>query len=1009
MLGTRIYANPNLTYTYLHCFHSPLTMEASTGLFAGTPNSKELVVIQGHDEPNKPVKNLDGQHCEICGDSVGLTVDGDLFVACEECGFPVCRPCYEYERREGTQVCPQCHTRYKRIKGSPRVVGDEDEDDVDDIEHEFKHEDMQQGKMIHGDDDGKSKSKSVGLAKVNGELPVSSHSVGEPGAKLDDKEKTDDWKLHQGNLWPETDASVDPEKAKKEEARQPLSRKVAIPSGKLSPYRMMVVARLLLLLLFFQYRIFHPVPDAIGLWFISVTCEIWLGLSWLIDQLPKWFPIDRETYLDRLSIRFEPENKPNMLSPIDIFVTTVDPIKEPPLVTANTVLSILALDYPADKISCYVSDDGASMLTFEALQETAEFARKWVPFCKKFSVEPRAPEKYFSEKIDFLKDKLQSTYVKERRTMKREYEEFKVRINALVAKSMRVPPEGWTMKDETPWPGNNPKDHPSMIQVLLPRNGGNELPCLVYTSREKRPAFQHHSKAGAINALLRVSAVLSNAPFVLNLDCNHYVNNSKAVREAMCFFMDIQLGSGIGFVQFPLRFDSLDRNDRYANKNTVLFDIHLRCLDGIQGPVYVGSACIFRRKALTGFDSPKASKRPRMVQVHSKQDENGEEASITEATDEDKDLLKSQMNDESKFGNSTLIMNSSLTEEGGVDPSSSQEALLKEAIHVMGSRYEDRTLWGYEVGLSYGSIAADTLTSLNMHCRGWRSVYCMPKRDPFRGTAPINLTDRLNQVLRWAVGSLQILFSRHCPLFYGLNGGRLKGLQRVAYINSTVYPFSSIPLLIYTIIPAICLLTDKFITPSVGTIASLIFIALFISIFASAILELRWSGVSLEEWWRNQQFWVIGSVSANLFAVGQGIMGALPLGRVNTNFSIVSKAPDDLEFRELYAIRWTALLIPPTTVIIINLIGIVAGFTDAVNSGEHSWGALLGKLFFSLWVIVHLYPFLKGLMGRQNRTPTLIVIWSVLLASIFSLVWVRIDPFVLKTKGPDVKQCGISC
>ncbi|KAK7354366.1 hypothetical protein VNO80_19826 [Phaseolus coccineus] len=971
-------------------------MEASTGLFAGTPNSKELVAIQGPDEP-KPVKNLDGQLCEICGDSVGLTVEGDLFVACEECGFPVCRPCYEYERREGTQVCPQCHTRYKRIKGSPRVEGDEDEDDVDDIEHEFKNEQVQKGHMIHGDDNGSSKS---GLAKVNGELL--STSVGEPGAKLDEKEKIDEWILRQGNLWPETDSSVDHEKAMKE----PLSRKVAIPSGKLSPYRMMVVARFLLLLLFFQYRIFHPVPDAVGLWFISVTCEIWLALSWMIDQIPKWFPIDRETYLDRLSIRFEQENKPNMLSPIDIIVTTVDPIKEPPLVTANTVLSILALDYPADKISCYVSDDGASMLTFEALQETAEFSRKWVPFCKKFSIEPRAPEKYFSEKIDFLKDKLQSTYVKERRTMKREYEEFKVRINALVAKSMRVPPEGWTMKDETPWPGNNPKDHPSMIQVLLPHNVGNELPCLVYTSREKRPAFQHHGKAGAINALLRVSAVLSNAPFVLNLDCNHYVNNSKVVREAMCFFMDIQLGNGIGFVQFPLRFDSLDRHDRYANKNTVLFDINLRCLDGIQGPVYVGSACIFRRKCLTGCDSPMSSKRPSMVQVHSKQDENGEEASIT---DEEKELLKSQTDDENKFGKSTLFMNSSLTEQGGVDPTSSQEVLLKEAIHVMSSKYEDRTLWGYEEGLSYGSIAADTLTSLKMHCHGWRSVYCMPKRDPFRGTAPINLTDRLNQVLRWAVGSLQILFSRHCPLLYGFNGGKLKGLQRIAYINSTVDPFSSIPLLIYCIIPAICLLTDKFITPSVGTFASLIFIALFISIFASAILELRWSGVSLEEWWRSQQFWVIGSVSANLFAVVQGIMGALPLGRVNTNFSIVSKAPDDGEFRELYTIRWTALLIPPTTIIIINLIGVVAGFTDSINSGGHSWGALLGKLFFSLWVIVHLYPFLKGLMGRQNRTPTLIVIWSVLLASIFSLVWVRVDPFVLKTKGPDVKQCGISC
>lgn len=107
-----------------------------------------------------------------------------------------------------------------------------------------------------------------------------------------------------------------------------------------------------------------------------------------------------------------------MLAPVDVFVSTVDPMKEPPLVTANTVLSILAMDYPVDKVSCYISDDGASMLTFEALSETAEFARKWVPFCKKFSIEPRAPEMYFSEKIDYLKDKVQPTFVKERRAMK---------------------------------------------------------------------------------------------------------------------------------------------------------------------------------------------------------------------------------------------------------------------------------------------------------------------------------------------------------------------------------------------------------------------------------------------------------------------------------------------------------------------------------------------------------------------------------------------------------------
>ena len=116
--------------------------------------------------------------------------------------------------------------------------------------------------------------------------------------------------------------------------------------------------------------------------------------------------------------RYEREGEPCKLAPVDFFVSTVDPLKEPPLITANTVLSILAADYPVDRVSCYVSDDGASMLTFDSMTETSEFARKWVPFCKKYSIEPRAPDYYFSQKIDYLKDKVQPTFVKERRAMK---------------------------------------------------------------------------------------------------------------------------------------------------------------------------------------------------------------------------------------------------------------------------------------------------------------------------------------------------------------------------------------------------------------------------------------------------------------------------------------------------------------------------------------------------------------------------------------------------------------
>ncbi|XP_020081147.1 cellulose synthase A catalytic subunit 9 [UDP-forming] isoform X2 [Ananas comosus] len=1048
-------------------------MEASAGLVAGSHNRNELVLIRGHEEP-KQLRALSGQVCEICGDEVGLTVDGDLFVACNECGFPVCRPCYEYERREGTQVCPQCKTRYKRLKGSPRVEGDEDEEDIDDLEHEFNIDDEQNkqqqqlqenrhiteamlyGKMSYGrgPEDAESNPPQfppiiTSLSRpVSGEFPLSNghnhgelssslhkrihpYPVSEPGSTRWDekrdggwKDRMDEWKSKQGLLGGEPD-DVDPDMPL-DEARQPLSRKVSIASSKINPYRMVIVVRLVVLGFFLHYRIVNPVHDAIGLWLTSVVCEIWFAFSWILDQFPKWFPIDRETYLDRLSLRYEREGEPSMLSPVDIFVSTVDPLKEPPLVTANTVLSILAVDYPVDKVSCYVSDDGASMLTFEALSETAEFARKWVPFCKKFTIEPRAPEMYFCQKVDYLKDKVQPTFVKERRAMKREYEEFKVRINALVAKAMKVPPEGWIMQDGTPWPGNNTRDHPGMIQVFLGHSGGhdtegNELPRLVYVSREKRPGFQHHKKAGAMNALIRVSAVLTNAPFMLNLDCDHYINNSKAIREAMCFLMDPQTGKKVCYVQFPQRFDGIDTNDRYANRNTVFFDINMKGLDGIQGPVYVGTGCVFRRQALYGYNPPKGSKRPKMVSCDCcpcfgrrkkhrfSKDGLAENALEGEMDNNDKELLMSQMNFEKRFGQSAAFVTSTLMEEGGVPPSSSPAALLKEAIHVISCGYEDKTEWGTELGWIYGSITEDILTGFKMHCRGWRSIYCMPKRAAFKGSAPINLSDRLNQVLRWALGSVEIFFSRHSPVWYGYKNGHLRWLERFAYINTTIYPFTALPLLAYCTLPAVCLLTGKFIMPTISTFASLFFIALFISIFATGILELRWSGVSIEEWWRNEQFWVIGGVSAHLFAVIQGLLKVL--AGIDTNFTVTSKASNDEEdnFAELYAFKWTTLLIPPTTLLVINLIGVVAGISDAINNGYQSWGPLFGKLFFAFWVIVHLYPFLKGLMGRQNRTPTIVVIWSVLLASIFSLLWVRIDPFVLKARGPDVRQCGINC
>lgn len=107
--------------------------------------------------------------------------------------------------------------------------------------------------------------------------------------------------------------------------------------------------------------------------------------------------------------------------------------------------------------------------------------------------------------------------------MQRDYDEFKIRINALVAKANKAPEERRTMQGRMQ-PQNSIQDHSGIIQAgypcffswftmilnLILRNSFiqvllgpcRELPSLIYVSREKRPGFDHHKKAGAMNALV---------------------------------------------------------------------------------------------------------------------------------------------------------------------------------------------------------------------------------------------------------------------------------------------------------------------------------------------------------------------------------------------------------------------------------------------------------------------------------------------------------------------------
>ncbi|XP_022899410.1 cellulose synthase-like protein D4 [Olea europaea var. sylvestris] len=357
-----------------------------------------------------------GSSCAMpaCDGKIMKDERGKDVIPCE-CRFKICRDCY-MDAQKDTGLCPGCKEPYR--------VGDFD-DDVPDFSG---------GALsLPAPEDSKGDRRmSMMKRNQNGEFDHNkwlfetqgTYGYGNAYWPQDDMYGDDADGVHKGM----PDSSDKP--------CRPLSRIVPIPNSIISPYRLLIVVRLVVLAFFLTWRLKHPNDEAIWLWLMSVVCELWFAFSWVLDQVPKINPVSRVTDLEILRDKFDMPSSSNPsgasdLPGIDFFVSTADPEKEPPLVTANTILSILAVDYPVEKLACYVSDDGAALLTFEAMAEAASFADLWVPFCRKHDIEPRNPETYFTLKGDPTKNKKRPDFVKDRRRVKREYDEFKVRINGL--------------------------------------------------------------------------------------------------------------------------------------------------------------------------------------------------------------------------------------------------------------------------------------------------------------------------------------------------------------------------------------------------------------------------------------------------------------------------------------------------------------------------------------------------------------------------------------------------
>jgi Cellulose synthase len=80
-----------------------------------------------------------------------------------------------------------------------------------------------------------------------------------------------------------------------------------------------------------------------------------------------------------------------------------------------------------------------------------------------------------------------------------------------------------------------------------------------------------------------------------------YSNDPTSPHRALCYFLDPAISADLAYVQFPQRFQGLNKNDIYGGEIKRVFTINSHGLDGLCGANYVGSNTFHARRAL--FDS----------------------------------------------------------------------------------------------------------------------------------------------------------------------------------------------------------------------------------------------------------------------------------------------------------------------------------------------------------------------------------------------------------------------
>nr|KYP60780.1 Cellulose synthase-like protein G2 [Cajanus cajan] len=593
----------------------------------------------------------------------------------------------------------------------------------------------------------------------------------------------------------------------------------------------------------------------------------------------------------------------------------------------NTLLSAMALDYPPEKLHVYVSDDGGSPLTLNAMREALKFARWWLPFCIRYRVKCRCPKAYFSASENDDGDDLAGSmeFLADKKMIKEKYDAFKEDIE-------RVKEDRGNSGDTTGIMGQN---HPPIIEVIQENNSSEieqlTLPFLAYVSREKKPSHPHHFKAGALNVLYRVSAVISNAPYILVLDCDMLCNAPASARQALCFHLDPKISPSLAFVQFPQKYHNISKNDIYDSQHRSAYKVLWQGMDGLKGPVLSGTGFYIKRESLYGNYKIKDT-----------------DLELQQYVGTSNELIKSL---KQNYTPDSVTVGHTLPQE--------------ETLLLASCNYETGTKWGKEVGFLYGTVCEDVHTGFILNCNGWNSVLCDPPQPQFLGNGTTNLNDLLIQGTRWYSGLLDIGLSRFCPLICGPL--RMSLLQSLCYAQLTYFPLYCLPLWCLAIVPQLCLVNGVPLYPKVSDPFFFIFVFILLSAFTKHLVEVLSTGGTLRKWNVEQRIWMIRSITSHSYGCLDAVLKKF--GLREASFLPTNKVEDDEQTRlyqmDKYDFRTSNMfLVPMVALLTINICCFIGGIYRVLSVGD--WDKMFIQLFLPAYVIVVNYPIIEGLVIRKD-------------------------------------------